>query len=248
VEGTPRRRDALATALITYSCFKVQQRADIDVAHMADPTWRGLWATFTYLWFVQQLPCFLFGMLAFKWTVEGGTVRWPRTLVAGSFAAMVFLAFFHPPLHYLPYVSPLGLPMQYGFLFALLVLGLMHWSPRVLVNPVIGWIGKVSFSAYLIHFAVIATLPIPHANYAEAFISLTSITIAISSITYLCIEQPFNRLGGRVAERLRERFRETVGCASPGTSRSRRYYGPSGDVKWGEADPSYSVEAAKRGV
>ena len=24
-------------------------------------------------------------------------------------------------------------------------------------------------------------------------------------------------------------------------------YGPSGDVKWDEADPTYSVEAAKRG-
>jgi hypothetical protein len=24
-------------------------------------------------------------------------------------------------------------------------------------------------------------------------------------------------------------------------------YGPSGDVKWAEADPTYSVEAAKRG-
>lgn len=24
-------------------------------------------------------------------------------------------------------------------------------------------------------------------------------------------------------------------------------YGPSGDVKWGEADPTYSLEAAKRG-
>ena len=24
-------------------------------------------------------------------------------------------------------------------------------------------------------------------------------------------------------------------------------YGPSGDVKWGEADPTYSVEAARRG-
>jgi peptidoglycan/LPS O-acetylase OafA/YrhL len=188
---------AVAAIVISYLCFLIQQPAYHYVANMTDPAWRAAWANFTFLWFVQQLPCFLFGMLAFKWTVEGGTVPSPRTLVALSLVAMVLLAFFPTP----PYVGRLGLPAQYGFLFALFALGLMHWSPWFLVNPVIGWIGKVSFSAYLVHFAAMSTLPIPHANYAEAFVSLAAITTALSSITYFCVEQPFTQLGRRVAKR-----------------------------------------------
>ena len=30
---------------------------------MADPAWRDCWATFYFLWFFNQLPCFLFGIL-----------------------------------------------------------------------------------------------------------------------------------------------------------------------------------------
>jgi peptidoglycan/LPS O-acetylase OafA/YrhL len=129
---------------------------------------------------------------------EGRATRWPRTLVLISLFAMVVVAFFTN----LPYVGRLGLPIQYGILFAVFVLGLAHWQPWLLVNQFIGWIGKVSFSAYLVHLAVISSLPIPHENYVESFLALTTITIAISSFTYLAIEMPCNRLGARLARLL----------------------------------------------
>jgi peptidoglycan/LPS O-acetylase OafA/YrhL len=193
---------AASAAVLTGLCFKIQQHADLYLAHMADSAWRTTCATFTYLWFVQQLPCFLFGMLAFKWTIEDGTVRWPRTLMGLSVVGMVLLAFFHPPDHVVPYISRLGLPIPYGFLFALFALGLMHWQPRALVNPVIGWIGKVSYSAYLIHVALISAVSIPHASYVEPFAVLTVATLALSTVTFFCIEEPFNRLARRLARRL----------------------------------------------
>lgn len=190
---------AVAVIVATWLCLAIQRRADSYVAHMVDPAWRTTWATFTYLWVVQQLPCFLFGMLAFKWMAEGRPVRRPRALVSISLLAGVLVAFYPG----LPYVGRLGLPMQYGIIFAVFALGLAHWQSWFLVNPVIGWIGKVSFSAYLVHLWVISTLSIPHSNYAEAFLALTAVTIAISSVTYLVIEEPCNRLGRYVARRVR---------------------------------------------
>jgi peptidoglycan/LPS O-acetylase OafA/YrhL len=62
----------------------------------------------------------------------------------------------------------------------------------------------VSFSAYLVHLWVISTFAVPHANYAQAFAALTAITVAISSVTYLVIEDPFNRLGRKLARRFHE--------------------------------------------
>ena len=191
---------ALAVMAAVWVCFGIQRNAYAYAMQIADPAWRAAWGTFLYLWFVQQMPCFLFGMLAFKWMAEGRAVRWPAMVVLLSVLAMVLVAFFPT----LPYVGRGGLPTQYGFIFAIFALGLAHWQPWFLVNPVIGWIGKVSFSAYLVHLWVISTFPVPHANYAEAFAALTAITIAISSVTYLVIEEPFNQLGRRLAKRFRE--------------------------------------------
>jgi peptidoglycan/LPS O-acetylase OafA/YrhL len=191
---------ALAVMVAIWVCFAIQRNAYAYALHIADPAWRAAWGTFLYLWFVQQLPCFLFGMLAFKWIAEGRAVRWPAAIVLISVVAMVLVAFFPA----LPYIGRGGLSTQYGFIFAIFALGLGHWQPWFLVNPVIGWIGKVSFSAYLVHLWVISAFAVPHANYAEAFAALTAITVAISSISYLLIEEPFNRLGGKLAKRFRE--------------------------------------------
>ena len=202
---------ALAVMAVTWLCLRIQGSAAAYIARVViDPAWRSAWGTFTYLWLVQQLPCFLFGMLAFRWMADGRTVRWPWALVLISMLAMVLVAFFPA----LPFIGRLGSPIQYGIIFAFFALGLAHWQPWFLVNPVIGWIGKVSYSAYLVHLGIVSTVPIPHANYAEAFLSLTAITIAISSITYLVIEEPFNQLGRRLAKR----FRETDAEKEPASS------------------------------
>lgn len=184
----------VVVAAVTLLAAQLQGRAWSYAASLTDPTWRATWGNFFGLWFVHQIPCFLFGMLVFKGMTEGGAVRWPRTLVIGSLIAMIWLAL-DPP-------GPIGLPVRFGMVFALFVLGLSQWQPRALVNPVIGWIGKVSYSGYLVHFALLSSVAIPSSNYLEAFALLTGLTVAISSVTYLCIEEPGNRLGGYVIRKL----------------------------------------------
>jgi peptidoglycan/LPS O-acetylase OafA/YrhL len=186
----------VAVVIVTFLAAQIQGRAWGYAATVTDPARAANLGMFFGLWFVHQLPCFLFGMLAFKWITECGPVRWPRTLVIGALVATIWLAFYPP--------GPIGLSVYFGMVFAAFVLGLSQWQPRALINPVICWIGEVSYSAYLVHFALLSSVTIPNSNYLEAFAVLTSLTIAISSITYFCVEEPGNRLGRYVIRKLRE--------------------------------------------
>src|SRR5579864_3482713 len=96
---------ALAVMVAMWVCFAIQRNAYAYAAHIANPAWRAAWGTFLYLWFAQQLPCFLCGMLAFKWMAEGRAVRWPAAVVLISVLAMVLVAFFPT----LPYIGRGGL-------------------------------------------------------------------------------------------------------------------------------------------
>jgi len=106
-----------------------------------------------------------------------------------------------PILENVKYITPLGLPITYGLLFAIFSFGLMTWQPKVIVNGVIGWIGKVSFSGYLIHLGLIGRVPLirpfdsPTLDFAVMFAIIVALTVAISSVTYLMIEKPMIKLG-----------------------------------------------------
>jgi peptidoglycan/LPS O-acetylase OafA/YrhL len=191
---------AFLTTAATVACLMIQKQANVFVSHMGDPIWRGVWATFFFLWIVNQLPCFLFGLLAARWLYEGRAVRFPAALAICSLGLAFLFALYPPRL--VPIIKELSLPMQYGLLFAIFALGLSQWQPKALVNPVICWIGKVSYSGYLVHLAIIGgLLPVPHENYLEAFVALSVMTIGISSATYILIEKPMNRIGHRLSRR-----------------------------------------------
>jgi len=205
----------ILTIAATFVCMRINRAANMYVVGLPEAD-RGLWATFVYLWFPQQFPCFLFGMLLYKVSMVGKPPS-HRAVVAclltASIAALVALPFMQSAA----FISSLGLPTTYGIVFCAYAFCLMHWQPKVLVNPIIGWIGKVSYSAYFSHFALIQTAPMPFrlfstslVNYPLVFVSLTVCTIAVSSITYLLIEQPAIRLGNRL-------LRERTGRASMAT-------------------------------
>jgi peptidoglycan/LPS O-acetylase OafA/YrhL len=194
-----RVRIAPAFALVvlgTIGCIVLNEYAVGTTARIAAKAWRDAWATFYFLWFVNQFPCFLFGMLVARWISEDRPTLWPPILVIGSIA-LAFLNAFRPDI---PVWVRLTLPMQYGVIFALFALGLSKWQPTILVNPVISWIGKISYSGYLVHFILLALgSPFPHENFLEGFVSLSVLTIALSSVTYVLVEKPFIRAGHALA-------------------------------------------------
>ena len=207
------------TAVLTLICTAINTLANFSVAGLTEPE-HVLWLTFFFLWFPQQLPCFLFGMLLYKVTLAR---KLPSRRVLAIFcvfsiSAMIAITFMQTQA-FISLMGLRGLGLGYmglpttifGMVFFVFAFCLMHWQPRLLVNPIIGWIGKVSYSAYFIHFALIETAPMPSRlfassslNYATFFFVLTASTIAASSITYLLIEQPAIRLGNWLLRRRTE--------------------------------------------
>jgi len=190
---------AIALALLgTIACWGVGRLTTAHVAGGTDPEWRGVWGEFYSLWIINQLPCFYFGMLVARFTEERRRVFWPAVVVLGAIVFFIGISVFPDKV---PFFGKLEIPMQPGLIFAALALGLSDWRPRILVNPVICWVGKVSYSAYLAHLLIIASqMPFPRENYPLAFVSLALMTVAISSATYLLVEKPFIRVGQALAE------------------------------------------------
>jgi peptidoglycan/LPS O-acetylase OafA/YrhL len=91
--------------------------------------------------------------------------------------------------------------------FFLFILTMSQSSNRFLINPVIAGIGKVSFSAYLLHFAVIKLVMTDHAEFFHirdagwsaivaflcSILVVTVLTCLLSAVTYTLIEKPMTR-------------------------------------------------------
>jgi peptidoglycan/LPS O-acetylase OafA/YrhL len=121
---------------------------------------------------------------------------------------------FIPFLDGVKYALPLGLVTTYGIVFSLFAFSLMYWPNSLLIGRPIEWIGKVSYSAYFIHFATLRILPLlpstgwPLADLAYMFSIQVFVTVGFSSLTYLLIEKPMIRFGSALisARQSRSRF------------------------------------------
>ena len=99
-----------------------------------------------------------------------------------------------------------------GITCAVLAIGLALNPTRLLVNRVTAYLGKVSYSVYLLHPTLVYLLiPVYRWLYAEAgglttaFLASLALTLAIllplSSLAYRWVERPGIRLGRRIASR-----------------------------------------------
>jgi peptidoglycan/LPS O-acetylase OafA/YrhL len=174
-------------------------------SYLLPKPWADVTGFYLVSWFPRQLPCFIFGIMLFKWSAE-------RPLPSPAIAAplcifaivlMVAVSF----LEGVKYALPLGSQTTYGLIFSLFVFSLMSWTSSPLINPFAIWIGKVSYSAYFIHFGVLNYLVAPrlsgiaNLDFAITFTVVVAITVALSSITYWLIEQPMIKFGSRVISR-----------------------------------------------
>ena len=155
-----------------------------------------------FYWFPRQLPCFILGIMLFKWQAErplpSPAIAAPLCLL--SIALMIAIPFLEGG----KYALPLGPQTSYGLVFTLFIFALMSWKSSPLINPVVIWIGKVSYSAYFVHFAVLYYLAVPHPSgnatldFAITCTLATAITVALSSVTYWLVEQPLIKFGSQV--------------------------------------------------
>ena len=175
--------------------------------------------TLTRLWFPSQLPVFMLGILLFFF-VRGKDMAAHRTKAPNSRAwltMLIFLLLFGV----LPFVNFRLVPdyMLYGLAFTGLIYSLALKPTRLIVNRVICYIGKISYSCYIFHFFVIRLVAellregyFPFFGGLSATLQLivyylltTGITIVFAFLSYRYIEETGIRMGRRIIGRLERR-------------------------------------------
>ncbi len=169
-------------------------------------------ATFLTLWFPSQLSVFLAGFVLY-FAVRDYLGKLPvpatRVMLGASLAGILALA-----------LSPLSTGRfevvsfsLYAICFGAFAFSAGSGASKLLVSAPIRYLGKVSFSAYLWHFAILASLdsiaaaglyPFQNAGshgvlfFCGFFPYLVATTVLCSSVTYHLIERPCIDWGNRL--------------------------------------------------
>jgi peptidoglycan/LPS O-acetylase OafA/YrhL len=169
-------------------------------------------STFLNLWFPSQLPVFVVGFLVFFVVrdAKGVLPVWSvRLLLFFSLLAMLGLALDQTPIRVLG--QTISIYVSYALCFGLFAFCLAEGAANWLVNVPIRYLGKVSFSAYLWHFAVLGSIsalakggvdPLNLKNtiygfyfFCGFFPFLILVTTFLSTITYRLVERPMISIG-----------------------------------------------------
>lgn len=159
-----------------------------------------------YLWFFAQLPVFGLGILAYLIIKE----QPERNDYLGSAFLLLSLFMYAAFLQIHTYLDLIPPHLFYGLVFTVLIFGLYFHPTKLLVNPFTKWIGKISYSLYLVHFIF---LPYLHSwidlgifgktvQFLLYFILLLVISSSISYITYQFIELPSMKLGQKIIQKI----------------------------------------------
>ena len=159
-----------------------------------------LWQEFLNFYLPNQLPVFALGILLyFILKDDYGLPLSPRMILVLS--AVFILHFAGIP------ILPNHVLLSIGFVG--LAVALSRFEFKLFVNPVLVHLGRVSYSMYLVHFAVLFWLNrfnavdyLPVSNSVDAIINygfrlmiLLVIATPISSLLYHLIELPCQRMG-----------------------------------------------------
>jgi len=156
----------------------------------------GISGFYFYVNPIRQAPVFLFGMTA---ALVAMRVKLPR--LPGIPAALLIGAIFVLPVlmqrySHLHFAAPISVAVAYS----------AAYPPRFLVGRAIRRLGEVSYSMYLVHFALLgASLTIaewlcPLTDWTTMllhFALTTAATFVVASVTYRIIEQPPIRWASR---------------------------------------------------
>ncbi len=156
-----------------------------------DPTIRS----YSYLNPIGQAPAFAFGFLVY---FVFHSVR--NRKISHLISPIVVLS----SLMTLVVLSGIGGPLARFHMIADGVLAILTLSvalspPRWLVNPWTAYVGRISYSVYVIHFGVIGVIGRLFKDSVAAapiaYLAIFAISIALSGLSYRFIERPMIRFG-----------------------------------------------------
>lgn len=160
---------------------------------------------FSVLNFISQAPVFLMGIFAYPFLTRD-RVRDAKMLIAGGlmfcFLSVKFWTLATKPVTHEVYA---------GAMFAVLFVLVAYYPIKILVNKFTIGLGRLSFSMYLIHFAVlslfnklgvVSLLGNGNKESVAYFLLVLLVSAGVSLMTYNFIERPGVSLGHRLIERL----------------------------------------------
>lgn len=199
--------------MLTILLFAVQR---FSVQYLLEPLYppaqKYLVQSFEYLNFLGQLPVFAIGILAYHVFFDKYLKKRALPLcwiaIFGSIGLYILI-----PAPVVYRVLNNHIVLSIGFAAVALTLADFPW--RIIVNPVVILFGKLSFSMYLTHFAVLhffSRLHVPQYYVAQAdvasilhFVSVVAVASLISYGFYRLIEVKGIAMGKRVIDKLERR-------------------------------------------
>ena len=154
--------------------------------------------------FPAQLAVFSFGILAY-WIVYDKNTTIKASVLLFTTGIIFIFCYFTMPYHIL-----------YSFIFMVLLITLSKKQYKIFSNNILAKVGKVSFSMYLVHFAIVhiyTKMDIKlFYNESGTVLAITNLMILyglvaisaylISLITYRFVEIPGQNLGKRLIKKL----------------------------------------------
>jgi peptidoglycan/LPS O-acetylase OafA/YrhL len=161
-----------------------------------------LWGNYLNLFFPSQLPVFACGIIMFflitvpktEWKINPGFILGLGLLFLLDLS-LGFSVFF-------------GSHILFSITFIAIGFALSRKEFKILVNPASVYIGKISYSMYIVHFAILHWLTqlnlinlMPSnsiANYCLRFVFVLILSTFFATITYHLVEVPFQKLGAKL--------------------------------------------------
>jgi len=180
-----------------------------------------LWKEYLFFYPINQFPVFACGIMLY-FLVKTSPSEWRVEPVVAFIFCLLLLA---QLLTDTSFIFPLHI--QFAMAFGALGYILSRKEFFLLVNPITIYIGKISYSMYLVHFAILywltklnyldfASSGIPYfngVNYLLRFFCLASLTVLTSTFTYYLIEVPFQNIGKSIVRKREIQQHKVLGLA-----------------------------------
>lgn len=168
-----------------------------------------LWREYLFFYPPDQFPVFACGIILY-FLIKTPAPEWQvQPPVALTFSILLLTQLITHTTFILP------VHVQFAMAFVVLGYALSRVDFFILINAITIYIGKISYSMYLVHFAILhwlvkfnfvdlapVTAPYyPFVNYFLRFCCLTALTVLLSSCTYYLIEVPLQSLGKNMVKK-----------------------------------------------
>ena len=199
---------AVRFTILSLFCSLILKFAFLKFPMISDET---LWKNYLFLYFPNQIALFGLGIIAYFLIIKKD-----RKLTGLNYLVISTMLTSHFIWNYIPN------HFLFGIAFLVLIVSLSKTENSILVNKLTIFLGKISYSAYLVHFAVLYWLtrfnlidfiPIEGEitsllNYSLRLALVVLLTSLISSVLLKFIERPFQKLGKKIIVKLEQKNAE----------------------------------------